>query len=93
LTQFRGYKITNSSGIYPKVDESKPTDLKNSCGPKTCSVTGFDTKKLEPLAFNEYCRFDISAFEYRINGGSLYSAFAAKNSAVNLVMNMKILQY
>jgi hypothetical protein len=27
------------------VDESKPTDLKNSCGPKACSVTGFDTQK------------------------------------------------
>ena len=42
---------------------------------RTCTVpmTGRKSRTLEPLAFDEYCRFDTSAFFMRIKRASLYT--------------------
>jgi hypothetical protein len=36
---------------------------------------------LEPLAFDEYCRFDTSAFFWWIKRGSLYPSFINQKKA------------
>jgi hypothetical protein len=37
-------------------------------------MIGRKSRTLEPLAFDEYCRFDTYAFFLRIKRGSLYKA-------------------
>jgi hypothetical protein len=46
----------------------------------TVPMSGKNSQILEPLAFDEYCRFDTAAFFMRIKRASLYTMLYTSSS-------------